>query len=320
VQVNSQAIDGTAVNNGVVLATRDYGGNGPDVLFLPGGGQTLVDGDLLAPYLTQHHRVVAMDLRGHGLSDDGPFGWEAALDDVDAVITATGLRDPAVIGHSLGGMIAALHGGRHPEALGVVNIDGHGGGRPDQFDGVAQDIVAARLAELDGLREAQVTALRAQPTVLPEGALDMAIVHYQALYGLDETFAREALTRAHIATGGSFRPRVGLETTLEITQQVEALDFRAVYQSCKAPLLVYNATQANPAVPGAPEWMPDHLAALRRGLSLDLAALSVSAPNLTWIDIDATHALIYEKTQLLAEQIVEFLARQLSRADQLSAS
>src|SRR5690349_15580805 len=98
----AKSTDGTAVNGAVSLATRDYGGDGPDLLFIPGGGQTLADCEVLAPFLTPSFRVAAMDVRGHGLSSDAPFTWEAVLDDVDAVTASLGMQDAAVVGHSLG--------------------------------------------------------------------------------------------------------------------------------------------------------------------------------------------------------------------------
>ncbi|MFC7110607.1 alpha/beta fold hydrolase [Nonomuraea rubra] len=79
----------------VRLAVRDHGGHGAPVLLLHGLGGTLLHWDELAPLLTGSHRVVAMDLRGHGLSGDGPWEWEAVLDDVRAVVDHLGLAEPS---------------------------------------------------------------------------------------------------------------------------------------------------------------------------------------------------------------------------------
>lgn len=301
-------VDGNAFNGRVALATRDYGGDGPDLLFLPGAGQTLVDCDLLAPWLTTHHRVVSMDLRGHGYSGDGRFTWENALDDIDAVTVTLGLNRPAVVGHSLGGMLAAMHGERHPDSLGVINLDGHGESRFGHCVGVSPELMTARLAELRLMEDAAIAAAREAPSLIPEVAFGQMVQQYQALYGLDSEFAEEALTRAHVRVKGGLEVRVRLDQTLEIVDCVRAQDFASVYQRCAAPLLVVNAVKPAPAPPGSPQWMAEHVAGFRRGLSIELTALSSVLTGLSFLEIDATHALIYEEPELVSKQIIAFLA------------
>ncbi|WP_182908856.1 alpha/beta fold hydrolase [Microbispora sp. H13382] len=57
--------------------------------------------------------------------------------DVAAVAEEYGLHRPMIVGHSLGGMFAALWAGEHAECPLAVNLDGHGNPtRPDQFFGL----------------------------------------------------------------------------------------------------------------------------------------------------------------------------------------
>jgi pimeloyl-ACP methyl ester carboxylesterase len=81
----------------VEVATRDYGGYGQDVLLLHGGGRSMDDWRLVAPLL------VAAGRSGHA-----PWRWQNAIVDVGAVVDQLGLVRPAIVGHSLGGMVAAL--------------------------------------------------------------------------------------------------------------------------------------------------------------------------------------------------------------------
>ncbi len=84
------------------------GGGGPDLVFLHGAGGILDDDALLA-VLAETHRVWAPELPGFGDST----GEELLEDMLDFtlhgldVLSALGVESPALVGHSLGGMIAA---------------------------------------------------------------------------------------------------------------------------------------------------------------------------------------------------------------------
>ncbi len=73
--------------------------------------------------LAEHHRVLAVDLRGHGDSDRDD-GYDPISYATDVVETATGLglTNPLVVGHSLGGVVASAVAAISP-CRGVVNID-----------------------------------------------------------------------------------------------------------------------------------------------------------------------------------------------------
>lgn len=78
------------------------------------------------------HAVVAIDLRGHGLSDKPDHGYEltAVADDIADVIVAlhphqSAIQKPLVIGQSWGGNLVVELAHRHPELIrGIVAVDG----------------------------------------------------------------------------------------------------------------------------------------------------------------------------------------------------
>ncbi len=115
--------DTVARSTRLPIAVRDFGGSGLPIVLIHGLGRSLADWIHFAPLLTARHRVIAVDVRGHGASGDGPWSWEAATDDMAAVVEYLGLSAPAVAGHSLGALIAAVWAERHPECPGAINGD-----------------------------------------------------------------------------------------------------------------------------------------------------------------------------------------------------
>ena len=109
------------------LAHREEGGSGEPLLLLHGAARTLEDWSLVVPMLVPHHRVVTADLRGHGLSPEGPWTWDQVVGDVGELLRDLDLEDAVVAGHSLGGMVATLCAARLPVAR-AVNLDGLGAG------------------------------------------------------------------------------------------------------------------------------------------------------------------------------------------------
>ena len=95
------------------------------------------------------HRVVALDLRGCGESDQPKDGHDipSLADDVAAVSSHLGLRRPVIVGHSLGGMIAIELAARNPSLAGaVVAVD------PGPIDPLPQTIhvFETLIAQLEG--------------------------------------------------------------------------------------------------------------------------------------------------------------------------
>ena len=73
------------------------------------------------------HRVVTVDLRGHGRSSkpDGPYDVPTVAGDVAALIAALGLERPVVAGQSWGGNVVLELAARHPTLVrGAACVDG----------------------------------------------------------------------------------------------------------------------------------------------------------------------------------------------------
>lgn len=107
----------------VTLKTLELG-KGPTIVLLHGLGGTRLQWMPVAKKLLATHRVILVDLPGHGDSPmPEPFTLKAAADAVDAVLA--GQKEPVVlVGHSVGGAIALLEASAHPEHVrGLVVLD-----------------------------------------------------------------------------------------------------------------------------------------------------------------------------------------------------
>jgi pimeloyl-ACP methyl ester carboxylesterase len=95
----------------------------PTALLLHGFANSLQSFRLLAPLLTDRYYVVAYDMPGFGLSDKpAPFDYKNAHQAMIAaeLITALGLKNVVVGGHSLGGAIALRVALESPAVIGLV--------------------------------------------------------------------------------------------------------------------------------------------------------------------------------------------------------
>jgi len=108
------------------------GGEGPPVVLLHGAGEFAAGWLRVIPDLVRTHRVVAPDLPGHGASQvagdaldaEGVLAWLGEL------IERTCPSPPALVGHLLGGAIAARFAGDHGDRVSrLVLVDSYGLGR-----------------------------------------------------------------------------------------------------------------------------------------------------------------------------------------------
>ncbi len=110
------------------LVTRDGGeshlierGEGPPLLLLHGASLCADVWSYQLRDLASTHRVIALDLRGHGLSTAGDEGVtiSAMAGDVAEVLAALDLGHVVLVGHSMGGMVCLRLARRHPDLLGT---------------------------------------------------------------------------------------------------------------------------------------------------------------------------------------------------------
>jgi pimeloyl-ACP methyl ester carboxylesterase len=122
--VTERQLDAAAVPTAVL-----EGGDGPPVVLLHGPGESAVNWRWTMPDVATTHRVVAPDLPAHGSSgtSDSPLDTDLAVAWLDDVVERTCAEPPIVVGHVLGGAIAARYAARRPGRLrGLVLVDSLG--------------------------------------------------------------------------------------------------------------------------------------------------------------------------------------------------
>ncbi len=100
----------------------DFGGTGTPLVLVHGLGGSHLNWMLVAPQLAEHHRVIAIDLVGFGLTP--PAGRTSRIDDQVALLgrfIEGVVGEPVVlIGNSMGGMVSALTTARHPSTVAAL--------------------------------------------------------------------------------------------------------------------------------------------------------------------------------------------------------
>ncbi|MGW7552285.1 alpha/beta fold hydrolase [Streptomyces rimosus] len=294
--------------DGVEIAVRDHGGNGPALLLLHGAGRNLVDWEIVGPLLAEGHRVVAMDLRGHGKSGGGdePWTFEGAVADVGAVLEELGIAGAVVVGHSLGAMVAACCLEGLDGTLGAVNLDGHGMGRVEQYVGLDRGYVERRLAEVRAFADA------AMGRPLPGGGLE-GVLAYNAAMAEELGISRELL-EAGVRRGvgedaeGEVYLRPERVAGLGMQEAMAGIDLFGLYRRVRKPLLIARALRPNPSTPGMP-WVDELMAAYVKGLHADLDELARTERWVEVAGVDATHAMLLERPREVAALVADFVRR-----------
>ena len=118
------------IHKGVQLAYDDQGAGKPVFVFVHGVTGNRSNFAPQASYFSRRHRVVAVDLRGHGESDkpEGPYPITAYADDIAYIIAQLELGKVVAVGHSMGGDIVLQLAVSYPDHVAaIVMLD------PDQF-------------------------------------------------------------------------------------------------------------------------------------------------------------------------------------------
>lgn len=275
----------TVDSGGILLAVRDYGGEGTPLVLLHGSGGTLADWDDVVPLLTPSFRVAVYDAPAHGQSQAplGALQVTRFLDAVDDVVAALGLERPLLVGHSMGGGVVQLYASQRSGCRAVVSVDGayirEASDPPPTFAG-EEEIRAVGYGSTVTVEE-----LEQQWHALPPGP------------------ARASCRRAHLRRpDGLFERQPSAEFVLAFTRLVTALEPRLtmddLYASIGCPVLL---------VCGERGWIQGKPLTLELRSRVD--ALPARFPHVELAWLDCGHMIPWERPRELAALITAFAGR-----------
>jgi pimeloyl-ACP methyl ester carboxylesterase len=161
-----------AKGDGIEIQLAVWEGNGKTVLCIHGLTANCRCWDVIARPLAGKHRLMALDLRGRGLSDKPASGYseERHLIDLGCVMDDLGLDQAVLMGHSLGGYIAMGFAARYPQRVsGLILIDAGGELPQTHWDRVTEAIkpAVARLSMVFASVEDYLNLMKQSPVMQP---------------------------------------------------------------------------------------------------------------------------------------------------------
>jgi pimeloyl-ACP methyl ester carboxylesterase len=223
------------------LAARSFPGDGRPVLLVHGLSSNARLWDLVARHLAGHP-VVAVDLRGHGLSarvpDVEPDATPAAAHDLASVCDDLGWTAPVVAGQSWGGNVVLQLAADRP-LQGIALVDGGWLQLSDRFATIDDAWAALAPPPFDGLT---AEALRARLHEAHPGWSDEAV---EATVG-----------NLEIHVDGTVSPWLTRERHRAIVDSMLAHRPQELYAQVECPALLLVAGAGNPAASAAAAAIP----------------------------------------------------------------
>lgn len=220
-----------ARGDGIQIQLAVWDGQGQPILCIHGLTANSRFWDCLASALSPKHRVIAMDLRGRGLSDQPQTGYSLKhhCQDILALMEDQGLRQPVLMGHSLGAFISLVFAAEHPERVSrLILVDGGGKLSETQMAKVFAGIKPSldRLGQIFPSFEAYVSLMKQAPFLQPWNA-------YMETYFQYEVEEVE----------GGVRSRVSPKHIEEEAINLRKEDSTLYYSRVSCPTLILRATR-----------------------------------------------------------------------------
>jgi pimeloyl-ACP methyl ester carboxylesterase len=220
-----------AKGDGIQIQLAIWEGKGKPILCIHGITANSRFWDCLASALSPQHRVIAMDLRGRGLSDKPPTGYsiEHHCKDILALMNDHGLERPVLMGHSLGAFISLVFAAQYSQRVDrLILVDGGGKLNETQIAKVFAGIKPSldRLGKTFPSFEDYISQMKQAPYLQPWNS-------YM------ETYFRYEIEKVE----GGVRSRVHPKHIEEEALNLGKVDSREFYAKVTCPTLILRATK-----------------------------------------------------------------------------
>jgi len=220
-----------ANGDGIKIQLAVWEGKGKQILCIHGITANSRFWDCLASALAPHHRVIAMDLRGRGLSDKPPTGYsiEYHCKDILALMNDRGLERPVLMGHSLGAFISLVFSAKYPQRVDrLILVDGGGKLTKTQMNKVFTGIKPSldRLGKTFPSFEDYISQMKQAPYLQPWNSYMETYFHYEVE-----------------KVKGGLRSRVHPNHIEEEAKNLGKVDSRQFYKKVTSPTLILRATK-----------------------------------------------------------------------------
>lgn len=235
---------------------KDHGGSGPLIVLVHGLGGSVANWDLVAPRLAVHHRVVALDLPGFGLTPPWK-DWElgtmvTAI--VEFILHFAG--QALVVGNSMGALLSEMVASARPDLVDALVLISPA--TPPRFpDPLIHWPTARRLAinATPGIGPAISRHLMRKMT--PRELIDESlrrITDYSSRVSPDvvESFVELAETRRHLPWAADAVPKTGQSIRRLFLKRAS---FVAMIRDIKAPTLVVHGLADRIVSPTSVAWL-----------------------------------------------------------------
>ena len=275
--------------NGINFRYRDWSGQGRLLLLLHGLASTTHIWDFVAPLLSERHRVVALDQRGHGLTDkpeDG-YDYQTVTGDALAFLDYLQAQSAVVVGHSWGASVAVELAAANPERVeAIVLVDGgisRGGPPPEGL----WDEYAGRMAPPD------------MTHLTPRAFIAGSRQRWSQLRTWTPDLEAVLMSLFEVSEEGTIRPRFARAQHMQVVRAMWESRGKNTLASVGCPVL---------AMPARRPANDERSQEAGRRRKETLAALEVSMPNLTvrWME-DSVHDVPLQRPELVADTIDSFL-------------
>lgn len=187
--------------------------------------------DMMADSLAPEYQVIALDLRGRGLSGKPDSGYSPGhhIRDILSVMDDLGTPKVIVMGHSLGAFISLMLAALHPERVEkLILVDGGGDLNAAQMDSVFAGIKPAldRLTQIFPSEEAYLNRMKTAPYMQPW----IPAIETYYTYEIEEV--EEGI-----------RTNINPQHILEEARNVRKIDCASLYGKVTCPVLILRATR-----------------------------------------------------------------------------